>query len=148
MSLRPEYYYTQSAVIPYRRVARVWEVLLITSRKGKRWVIPKGIVEPNMHPAQSAAKEAWEEAGVRGTVAHDVIGTYRYDKWGGTCTVTVYPLLVTEVLIGWPEDFRTRRWQTPDEAAGRVCETALAEMLRSLPDLLTAISAPGAPQQS
>jgi phosphohistidine phosphatase len=64
----PDWIYRQSAVIAYRRRPRGVEVLLITSRKGTRWVLPKGVVEPGLSPATSAAKEALEEAGVRGTV--------------------------------------------------------------------------------
>ena len=65
---KPEQWYRQSAVIPYRLTQQIEtgppsvEVLLITSRKRKRWVIPKGIVEPKLSPLESALKEAYEEA--------------------------------------------------------------------------------------
>ena len=36
----------QSGVIPYRIMDGQIEVMLITSSGGKRWVIPKGLIEP------------------------------------------------------------------------------------------------------
>ena len=48
MTERPDWMYRQSAVVPYRAGADGLELLLITSRKGTRWVLPKGVVEPGM----------------------------------------------------------------------------------------------------
>ncbi|MGH2414042.1 MAG: NUDIX hydrolase, partial [Microcystaceae cyanobacterium] len=87
-------YIEQSGVIPYRISNKKIEVLLITSRKGKHWVIPKGIIEPNMTPQTSAAQEALEEAGILGEVLPTSIGSYTYNKWGGTCRVKVFLLRV------------------------------------------------------
>ena len=132
---RPEYYYTQSAVIPFRRRGGL-EILMITSRKKKRWVLPKGIVEPGLSPPDSAAKEALEEAGIEGAVSPGAIGTYRYDKWGGTCTVDVFTMEVETVHDSWLEDFRDRQWVSLEEAVARVDEEELKRILRTLPDLL------------
>lgn len=133
----PEWMYRQSAVIPYRRKAGDLEVLLITSRKRKRWVMPKGVVEPGMTPADSAEKEAYEEAGIEGTVDGRPLGSYRYRKWGGTCTVEVFAMRVTAESDWWPEsDSRTREWMLPGEAASRVDEAELREMIAALPGRL------------
>jgi phosphohistidine phosphatase len=129
MRSRPDGHYIQSAVIPYRlRQGRV-EVLLITSRKRRRWVLPKGIREPGMSAAESAAKEALEEAGVEGPVSAEPVGRYQYRKWGGTCTVEVFTMAVESVLDRWPEQFRDRQWLTPEEAARRVEEPDLERLL-------------------
>jgi phosphohistidine phosphatase len=64
MRNKPDYFYRQSGVIPVRKTDEGVEVLLVRSRSGRRWVIPKGIVEPCLSPAASAPKEAEEEAGV------------------------------------------------------------------------------------
>ena len=128
---RPDWYYTQSAVIPYRLRAGVMEVLLVTSRKRKRWVVPKGIVEPSLSAAESAAKEALEEAGIRGRVLAAPAGRYEYRKWGGTCVVEVFTMQVEEVLEHWPEEYRDREWLRPEEAASRVQEPALEALLLS-----------------
>jgi 8-oxo-dGTP pyrophosphatase MutT (NUDIX family) len=121
--------YRQSAVIPYRRGPSGHEVLLVTSRKGKRWVLPKGVVEPDLSPAASAAKEALEEAGVRGAIDDESLGTYQYQKWGGTCTVKVFAMEVEEEEADWPEvGMRRRAWLTADDARRRVDEAGLKQI--------------------
>ena len=121
--------YRQSAVIPYRRGPSGLEVLLVTSRKGTRWVLPKGVVEPYLSPAASAAKEALEEAGVRGAIDDERIGTYQYRKWGGTCTVQVFAMEVEQEEADWPEaNTRRRAWLTVDDARRRFDEAALRQM--------------------
>lgn len=126
---------SQSAVIAYRKGKKGLEVLLVTSRDTRRWVLPKGGVEPGLSPAQSAAKEAWEEAGVEGKVAKAAVGSYRYIKPDlpdtPACTVEVFPMEVTEVLSEWPEKRERRReWLSPQAAAKRVDEKKLKKILR------------------
>ena len=126
----PDWMYRQSAVIAWRRRPRGVEVLLITSRKGTRWVLPKGVVEPGLSPATSAAKEALEEAGVRGTVDDAALGTYQYRKWRGICTVQVFAMEVEEEVPDWPEaGMRRREWLTLDDARRRIHEADLRQLL-------------------
>lgn len=133
----PPWFYDQSAVIPYRLKAGEPEILLITSRKRKRWVVPKGVIEPFLSPAESAAQEAWEEAGLVGRVSAEPVGNYRYQKWGGICTVQVFLMEVETVLEEWPEaNLRQRRWMSPEMAARAVSEEKLSQLIRSLPGLL------------
>ena len=129
MSEKPRHFYRQSAVIPYRIRRGKVEVLLITSRKRKRWILPKGICEPDLSPAESAAKEALEEAGVEGRTSESIVATYEYQKWGGTCTVQVFAMRVEIVHEEWLESHRLRAWLSPTEAAERVDETALGVLL-------------------
>ena len=129
---RPDWHYEQSAVIPYRWRDGEVELLLITSRRRKRWVLPKGIREPYLTPAESAAREALEEAGVEGAVSPEAVGRYEYRKWGGTCRVEVFTLEVRRIHDRWPEQFRDRRWMDPEEAAERVQEADLRELLRAV----------------
>ncbi|MDH3474543.1 MAG: histidine phosphatase family protein [Rhodospirillales bacterium] len=137
MAKLPSWIYTQSAVLPYRLQGDGLEVLVITSRKGTRWVLPKGIVEPGMTAAASAAKEATEEAGVEGRVMEQSLGTYAYKKWGGTCEVEVFPMEVTSELTEWPESaVRRREWVTLEEAAKRLDHAKLRKLLRRLPDAI------------
>ncbi len=132
----PEYFYTQSAVIPYQERGGGVEVLMITSRKRKRWVMPKGVKEPDLSPQESAAKEALEEAGIQGAVSKVPIGRYQYDKWGGTCTVDVYTMQVKTVLDEWEESFRDREWVSLNEAVRRVSEPELKRIVQLLPEFL------------
>lgn len=108
----------QSAVLPYRlRKGRV-RILLITNRSGRRWIIPKGLIDEGETAVESGAREAYEEAGIRGKPDPKALGTYTYRKWGGVCEVAVYAMRVDEVLEVWPEaDFRKRSWVKPSEAA-------------------------------
>ncbi|HBL13774.1 MAG TPA: NUDIX hydrolase [Cyanobacteria bacterium UBA11162] len=142
MNKTPASYIEQSGVIPYRLHKEEIQVLLITSMKNKRWIIPKGIIEPAMTPQDSAAKEAWEEAGILGQVLPNLIGTYEYHKWGSICRVQVFLLHVENIISDWPEaNYRKRKWWTISQAAKQVREPEVKQMLLALPNLLlTSIS--------
>jgi phosphohistidine phosphatase len=136
MQERPDYYYNQSAVVPYRGNHDDLEILMITSRKKKRWVIPKGIVEPDLTSPVSAAKEALEEAGLLGRVSPVPVGTYQYKKWGGICNVEVYTMEVDKMLDDWPENHRDREWLPLRTAITRVRENKLKRIIQNLPSVL------------
>jgi 8-oxo-dGTP pyrophosphatase MutT (NUDIX family) len=122
--------YRQSGVIAYRVEDGRVEVLLVTSRSSKRWVIPKGLVEPHLSPRRSAAKEAMEEAGIKGDVSRHSVGSYEYDKWSGTCHVEVFEMHVERELKRWPEDWRTRKWFSVPKAVKKVDEKKLKRLIR------------------
>ncbi len=123
----------QSGVIPYRIQDGKIEIMLITSSTSKRWVIPKGLIEPDMTPQDSAAKEAWEEAGLLGKVLPDLLGTYKYQKSGHTCHVEVFLLPVQTILENWPEaSKRKRQWVSIPKAIKRVNEPELKLILADL----------------
>jgi uncharacterized protein Yka (UPF0111/DUF47 family)/8-oxo-dGTP pyrophosphatase MutT (NUDIX family) len=110
--------------------------LLITSRRTKRWVIPRGNPIPGLSAAQSAAQEAYEEAGLTGIVSPEEIGRYSYEKVkrsGATvpAEVTVFPLRASIQSRHWPErDQRESRWFTRMEAAAAVDEAGLKALIR------------------
>jgi len=132
--MKPEYYYRQSGVIAFCKDANEIRLILITSSKGKRWVIPKGIVERDLGPAESAEKEALEEAGIRGRILGDPIGRYEYKKWGGTCRCDVFLMQVEDMLDDWQEsNLRLRRLFAPEDAVKRIREPELQRMVRELP---------------
>ena len=129
MKTVPDHFFQQSAVLPFRQDRGRLEILLITSRRKKRWVIPKGVCELDMDSGASAAKEALEEAGIEGDVSTRPIGRYQYDKWGGTCSVEVFSMAVHTSYDVWPESYRDRDWLTPDEAIARVDEPDLKAII-------------------
>jgi phosphohistidine phosphatase len=132
----PAWIYLQSAALPYRWHGDDLEVLLITSRGAKRWILPKGIVEPGLTAGESAAKEAHEEAGLDGESARAPLGSYRHRKWRGTCEVEVYPFRVWCEMDDWPESgVRRRRWLPLSEALHRVEDRRLREIIARLPDV-------------
>ncbi|CBN55491.1 NUDIX hydrolase [Kamptonema animale CS-326] len=134
---KPPLFIQQSGVIPYRILDGEIEIMVITSSTGKRWVIPKGLVEPDMTPQDSAAKEAWEEAGLIGNVLPTLLGTYEYQKWGRICRVEVFLLQVEIVLESWPEaKKRKREWVSLAKAVKRVEEAELKRILTDLTSML------------
>ena len=126
---------TQYAALPWRRRDGVLEVLLITSRETRRWVIPKGWPIKGLTSPKSAAREAFEEAGVKGDIAKRKLGAYHYDKRLRSgrlqhVRVQVYGLEVLAERDAWPEKGqRERLWTTPGEAAGLVDEPELVVLL-------------------
>ncbi len=112
------------------------EILLVTTRQTGRWTPPKGNLLPDRSAAESAALEAWEEAGVRGTIAAEPLGRYCGVKRleGDVVRRTIidlYPLQVTSRDSKFPERRqRRRRWFTREEAAGLVDEADLAGLIR------------------
>jgi phosphohistidine phosphatase len=135
---RPAYYYTQSSVIPYRVRDGKLEIMVISSSKKHHLVVPKGIKTPGLSPQDSAAEEALEEAGVEGEVGASALGSYVYEKWGATCTVTVYPMKVNHIIpqAQWRESHRGREWLSPEEAARQLKQKQLIPMLNQLSTLL------------
>jgi 8-oxo-dGTP pyrophosphatase MutT (NUDIX family) len=118
----------QAAAIPVRGA----KICLITSSNGKRWVIPKGLIETNQTAAECALQEAWEEAGLVGRLGAEPVGSYLYDKYGGTCHVTVFVMRVTEVASEWPErDLRQRSWLGLPGALERIEDPGLYELLQA-----------------
>jgi 8-oxo-dGTP pyrophosphatase MutT (NUDIX family) len=104
---------------------------LVTSSSGRRWVIPKGQIDPGHTAGEAALVEAWEEAGLVGVLDADPLGTYAYEKMGRELHVLVYRMVVTDVREQWPEKgLRVREWFTLDDALDRIDEPGLRELLR------------------
>ncbi|MBQ0822733.1 NUDIX hydrolase [Microvirga sp. HBU67558] len=128
--------YQQFGALPFR-----WSddgsltVMLVTTRGRKRWMVPKGWPIPELEPHESAAREAFEEAGLVGSVDPRAIGSFRYRKRLGLgrqvpCTVEVFPLHVDHQAPHWPEKGeRETRWMSIDNAAGFVSEPELKKIL-------------------
>jgi len=118
----------QAAAIPIKD----GHVCLVTSRSGKRWVIPKGCLEPGKSAGEIALQEAWEEAGLLGVLKPEPVGSYLYEKFDVNHFVTVFLLLVTEATEEWPEhDFRERVWLTPRQALTRIDDQGLNAIIRA-----------------
>ena len=106
-------------------------VCMVTSSSGRRWVLPKGLIDPGHTPGEAALVEAWEEAGLVGVLDPEPVGSYVYEKLGRECLVLVYRMTVTEVRDDWPEKgMRERVWLAPGEVLERVEEPGLREILR------------------
>ncbi|MFT3674153.1 NUDIX hydrolase [Aestuariivirga sp.] len=124
----------QIAALCWRKRKGAVEVLLVTSRETRRWVIPKGWPMEGLADFNAARREAFEEAGVEGRMRREPIGQYFYEKRGKKevlpVTVTVYALEVVRKLKSWPEaKERERSWFSPHDAMLRVAEPGLKDIL-------------------
>ncbi|MBL0374280.1 NUDIX hydrolase [Rhizobium sp. KVB221] len=143
----------QVGVLPWR-IRRDGElrVLLITSRRRGRWIVPKGWPMEGCSPLVAASREAFEEAGIFGDISPAPVTTYRYvktldDGSQALCRVSVIGMNVRGTLSHWREkEQRQRRWFSLDAAADRLDDAELATFVRALdtaPERPEAFSRPG-----
>ena len=121
-------YIRQAAALPIRRQVRLPHPSL---QRNKRWVIPKGWIEPGQTAGETALQEAWEEAGLLGALDKEPIGSYLYEKEGHTYHVIVFVMRVTQVAQDWQErSFRERAWVSPTGFFDRIDDAGLADIAR------------------
>ncbi|WP_182086870.1 NUDIX hydrolase [Aureimonas sp. ME7] len=113
------------------------EILLVTSRETRRWIVPKGWPMNGLRDDEAAGVEAREEAGIKGKLLREPIGRYAY--WQRTRThmrfnqVDVFLMRVDKMLKRWKEkDQRERQWFTPLDAADLVLEPQLGQLFLRL----------------
>ena len=111
----------QAAAIAYLPESEPLRFVLVTTRRTRRWTLPKGGVEEGFNGPATAVREAWEEAGVLGPAEPAPIGAFRArkvrppDVW--PIEVEVFPVAVSEIRDRWPEaGERRRRFVTVEEA--------------------------------
>ena len=132
----------QAGVIAHRIANGRHEVLLITSRDTRRWIIPKGNIEPGKTAPEAALQEAFEEAGVRGILASEIplcFYTYfkrRTDQPSLPVSVEVFLLEVTEQLKKWPEKGKRKlRWLPIARAIKKLEEPGVVPLMQRLAEL-------------
>jgi phosphohistidine phosphatase len=135
---RPEHFYFQSGVIPYRRNNSRLEILLVSSRKNK-WILPKGIIEKNMSARASAQQEAFEEAGIKGQLEEQPLVAGEYNKWGGPCQLQLFAMKVEQLVDApqWAEAWRQRRWFDAEQAINHIADADIRKLLRQSLNQLT-----------
>ena len=128
----------QVAALPLRLAKDgALEIMLVTSRDTGRWIIPKGWTSKRIKDCKAAAREAREEAGVKGKILRDAIGTYRYIKQelgnGVLIEVRVFLLKVSKRCKRWPEKReRKRAWFDLEAAASKVSDPELSTLIGTL----------------
>jgi phosphohistidine phosphatase len=128
----------QAASIAVRGPVERVQVCLIRRKDSKRWGIPKGLVDPGETHADTALKEAWEEAGLMGRLLGEPIGTYQYRKWATDFTVAVFLMEVHEAQDDWQEAaIRDRKWTSFDEAGSLLADHPVRSLLTHARELLT-----------
>ena len=128
----------QVAAIPFKYEPDSLKVLLLTTRKTGKWIVPKGWPIEGLNFSQSAEQEALEEAGVKGLISKDPIGDFIYHKKIGprrkvTCTVVTYGLHVTDQMSEWIEKGqREILWCSLLGAAKKVKNTGLRDIFQNI----------------
>jgi len=125
---------SQFAALCYRKKDGKLQVCLVTSRKSGRWILPKGWPMHGATPAEAAAIEAWEEAGITGKPIERCLGVFSAVKPLGPeqapVVVMVYPVKITKEHEKWPEQKqRRRKWMNPKKAAKRLTEPELRRIV-------------------
>jgi len=128
---------TQFGALCWRQRDDEVQVLLVTSKRSHRWILPKGWPMHDVTPAQAALTEAWEEAGVVGNVKTICLGIFSYQKELSDdsnlpCVVAVFPVKVKALEKSWPEkEQRQRKWYSLKQAADLVDEPELSAILKN-----------------
>jgi len=143
----------QYGALPYRFTPEAaLEILLVTTRQSRRWIIPKGWPIKGLKPPKSAAREAFEEAGVRGRIGSKAVGLFSYDKLLDdvgirvSCEVKVFPLLVTRQSEVWPEvEQRVIQWVEPSKAVSLIKEPELKKLVAAFAKRAAAAATKSAP---
>ena len=124
----------QVAALCYRIKDGKLQVCIVTTRNTGRWILPRGWPTHKHTAHDGAAIEAHEEAGVRGRVFANAVGTYAYDKpldvGIAPVLVVVYAIRADKVAKTWPEkDQRKRKWLPPKKAAAKLTEPGLKQIV-------------------
>ncbi len=119
------------AAVCYRLNAGEPEFLLVRTRSG-RWTFPKGGVDGDATNAAAAAREAYEEAGVKGRVEHDPFHRYfhsKRDRFRARRSVVPVHAHLCEVerLVSPKESHRDPTWFNADKARRRLRENRAPE---------------------
>lgn len=124
----------QYAALPWRKGENGLEIMLVSSRDTRRWIIPKGWPMTGRSASAAAGIEALEEAGLLGVMSEAPIGQFHYEKRLSRrvdyCRVKVFSLRVVRQRSHWPEKHeRLTRWFPASEAAGIVSDPELADLI-------------------
>ena len=125
---------SQFAALCYRYKKEKLQVCLVTSRGTGRWILPKGWPMHKQTPAEAAAQEAWEEAGLIGRPIDHCLGVFSsikpIDNETTPILVMVYPVHISKVASEWPEmNQRQRKWMSLKKASKNLTEPELIRIV-------------------
>jgi 8-oxo-dGTP pyrophosphatase MutT (NUDIX family) len=124
----------QFAALPWRVTRGRLEIMLVSSRETRRWIIPKGWPMAGRSASAAAAIEAMEEAGLLGVISETAFGSFRYSKRFARgeelCRVDVFPMRVSRQREHWPEKAeRETQWFSVAAAIASVSDPELADLI-------------------
>lgn len=128
------------AAVCYRLKDDEPEFLLVRTRSG-RWTFPKGGVDDDATHAEAAAREAYEEAGVKGRVEHEPFHWYFHSKRerfrSGKAVIAVQAhLCEVERLVEPQEGHRDPTWFKAEKARRRLRENRSPELALEVVEVL------------
>lgn len=126
----------QVAAVCYRLKDDEPEFLLVRTRSG-RWTFPKGGVDDDATHADAAAREAFEEAGVKGRIEYEPFHWYFHSKRerlrSPRSVVAVQAhLCEVERLVSPKEGYRDPTWFKTDKARRRLRESRSPELAQEV----------------
>jgi len=138
----------QGGAIVFREDGDRLSVLLVRSKKDPAiWVFPKGHIDPGEAVADAAMREAWEEAGVKGTLGGKVGAPLEFQS--GDEAVSVQYFLVRATDESASPEGRDKRWLSVDEAlAALAFESARDKLREALGAWMRSLGGADAPPQS
>ena len=129
----------QAGAIVFKREDDRLLVLLVRSKKDPSiWVFPKGHIDPGEQAAETALRETWEEAGVRGVLAGLVGAPLEFDS--GFEPVTVQYFLMRADRESASPEGRDKQWLSIDEALTTLAFESAREKLREAVRLASSTS--------
>ena len=130
--------YKYSGVVPFRFKDGVIQILLIKTKSKKYWITPKGKIEENMTPQESALNEAEEEGGIKGEIEGKKLGSYSLIKENNSKKdrILKFSMKVNEELDDYKEkNIRERQWCSMEEASALVSNIKLKKIIQSILNL-------------
>ena len=95
--------------LPYFIKNKRVRIVLVTTRRGQKWICPKGQPETGLSGATVAEHEAFEEAGVSGALDKSVHDQFERKRHGDRITTRLYLLRVSKLHKRWPEQRERKR---------------------------------------
>lgn len=131
----------QVAAVCYRLNGPSVEFLLVNTSSGK-WTFPKGRLCPNLSPSESASREAWEEAGVKGRIEERHFGHYLdtkrtlgHDSLAREVRIAAF-LMEVHSTEDPQESGRNPSWFSPQQARKRLTEGRLSPYSKQIAKMI------------
>lgn len=105
------------------------KVVLVTSRKGVSWILPKGNRAKKRADRIQAKREAFEEAGIKGTLN---CKHYDFNSPEKSKNLRIYTMKIKSILSDFPEKEQRRRIVTTFDRAEKIVSEDYSEIIREL----------------
>ena len=112
--------FMQVGVVPILSRKKRPHIVLVTARGKARWLLPKGNQHPRHTRREMALTEAYEEAGVVGTIRTKHYIDVPILKDRRRIVLRLYPMDVERILKKWPEQDGRERIVVDARKAGKL----------------------------